>query len=130
MEQRGQLIESDEVELSDLPSEVMEQIGSYLLHDKNKKNHKILRNRPDDDLQVLLFGEVKDLILYDEDNRTGHYSHVLKEYIQYVLHVKGMTTMCNQKKKVLAVIETINSYGKIKHLLKCKGSEHFVTRKC
>ncbi len=151
MEQRGQLIESDEVKLSDLPSEVMEQIGSYLLHDKNKKNHKILKNRPDDDLQVLLFGEVKDLILYDEDNRTGHYSHVLKEYIQYVLHVKGMTTkletmevnfydtcssiivkvtMRNQKKKVLAVIETINSYGKIKHLLKCKGSEHFVTSKC
>ena len=62
--QLGQLIEEDErnqIKLSDLPSEVMEQIGSYLLEDKNKKIHKIFKNRPDDDLQVLLFGEVKDL---------------------------------------------------------------------
>ena len=35
--QLGQLIEDDErnqIKLSDLPSEVMEQIGSYLLEDK------------------------------------------------------------------------------------------------
>ena len=62
--QLGQLIEAEErnqIKLSDLPSEVMEQIGSYLLQDKNKTVHKIFKNRPDDDLQVLLFGEVKDL---------------------------------------------------------------------
>ena len=139
--QLGQLIEADEVKLSDLPNDIMQKIGSHLLQDPNKTVHKIFKNRPDDDLQVLLFGELKDLILYDEDNRTGHYSHVLKEYIQYVLHVKGMTTkletmevnfydtcssiivkvkMRNKKKEVLAVIETVNSYGKIKHLLKYK----------
>ena len=139
--QLGQLIEADEVKLSDLPSEVMQQIGGYLLQDPNKTVHKIFKNRPDDDLQVLLFGEVKDLLLYDEENRIGHYSHILKEYIKYILHVKGITTMLetmevnfydtcssiivkikmrNKKKEVLAVIETINSYGKIKYLLKYK----------
>ena len=140
----GQFIEEDErnqIKLSDFPSDIMEKIGSYLLEDKNKTIHKIFKNSPDDDLQVLLFGEVKDLILYDEENRIGHYSHVLKEYIKYILHVKGITTildsmevnfydtctsiivkvkMRNKKKEVLAVIETVNSYGKIKHLLKYK----------
>ena len=41
--QLGQLIEEDEhnqIKFSDLPSEVMEQIGSYLLEDKNKKISK------------------------------------------------------------------------------------------
>ena len=139
--QLGQLIEADEVKLSDLPIDIMQKIGSYLLEDKNKKIHKIFKNRPDDDLQILLFGEVKDLLLYDEENRIGHYSHILKEYIKYILHVKGITTMLetmevnfydtcssiivkikmrNKKKEVLAVIETINSYGKIKYLLKYK----------
>ena len=91
--QLGQLIEADEVKLSDLPIDIMQKIGSYLLQDPNKTVHKIFKNRPDDDLQVLLFGEVKDLILYDEENRIGHYSHVLREYIKYILHVKGITTM-------------------------------------
>ena len=139
--QLGQLIEADEVKLSDLPNDIMQKIGSHLLQDPNKTVHKIFKNRPDDDLQVLLFGEVKDLILYDEENRIGHYSHVLREYIKYILHVKGITTMLetmevnfydtcssiivkvkmrNKKKEVLAVIETVNSYGKIKHLLKYK----------
>ena len=60
----GQLIEEDEcnqIKLSDLNSDIMKKIGSYLLEDKNKTIHKIFKNRPDDDLQVLLFGEVKDL---------------------------------------------------------------------
>ena len=139
--QLGQLIEADEVKLSDLPIDIMQKIGSYLLQDPNKTVHKTFKNKPDDDLQVLLFGEVKDLLLYDEENRIGHYSHILKEYIKYILHVKGITTMLetmevnfydtcssiivkikmrNKKKEVLAVIETINSYGKIKHLLKYK----------
>ena len=91
--QLGQLIEEDEINLSDLPIDIMQKIGSYLLEDPNKTVHKIFKNRPDDDLQVLLFGEVKDLLLYDEENRIGHYSHILKEYIKYMLHVKGITTM-------------------------------------
>ena len=91
--QLGQLIEADEVKLSDLRNDIMQKIGSHLLQDPNKTVHKIFNNRPDDDLQVLLFGEVKDLLLYDEENRIGHYSHILKEYIKYILHVKGITTM-------------------------------------
>jgi hypothetical protein len=33
--QLGQLIEADEMKLSDLPSEVMQEIGGYLLQDPN-----------------------------------------------------------------------------------------------
>ena len=42
--QLGQLIEEDErnqIQLSDLPSDIIQKIGSYLLEDKNKKNSKI-----------------------------------------------------------------------------------------
>ena len=59
--QLGQLIEEDQIILSDLPIDIMQKIGSYLLQDPNKTVHKIFKNRPDDDLQILLFGEVKDL---------------------------------------------------------------------
>ena len=51
--QLGQLIEDDErnqIKLSDLPIDIMQKIGSYLLEDKNKTVHKIFKNRPDDDL--------------------------------------------------------------------------------
>ena len=54
----GHLIEEDEskqVKLIDLNSDIMQTIGSYLLEDKKKTIHKIFKNRPDDDLQVLLF---------------------------------------------------------------------------
>ena len=60
----GQLIEEDQknqLKITSLNSDIMQKIGSYLLEDKNKSIHKIFKNRPDDDLQVLLFGEVKDL---------------------------------------------------------------------
>ena len=50
-----------QMKLSDLPSDVMEQLGSYLLQDKNKTIHKIFHEKKDDNLQVLLFGEVKKL---------------------------------------------------------------------
>ena len=50
-----------QMKLSDIPSDVMEQLGSYLLKDDEKTIHKIFKDRKDDDLQVLLFGEVKDL---------------------------------------------------------------------
>ena len=95
--QLGQLIEEDErnqIKLSDLPSEVMEQIGSYLLEDKNKTIQKIFRNRPDDELQVLLFGEVKDLTyinIYSSDNEIDYpMNYKLLDYVNYILKVKGV----------------------------------------
>ena len=46
--QLGQLIEEDErnqIKLSDLPIDIMQKIGSYLLLDPNKKIHKIFKNK-------------------------------------------------------------------------------------
>ncbi len=45
------------MKLSDLPSDLMEKIGSYLLQDKKKTIHKIFYEKKDDNLQILLFGE-------------------------------------------------------------------------
>ena len=62
--QLGLLIEEDEsnqIKLTDLPCDIMQLIGSYLLEDPNKTIHKIFKDKQDDDLQVILFGEVKDL---------------------------------------------------------------------
>jgi hypothetical protein len=39
--QLGQLIEEDEIKLSDLPIDIIQKIGSYLLQDPNKTVHKI-----------------------------------------------------------------------------------------
>ena len=92
--QLGQLIEADEVKLSDLPIDIMQKIGSYLLQDENKKIHKIFKNRPDDDLQVLLFGEVKDLKyinIYNSDNKINYpMNYKLLDYVNYILKVKGV----------------------------------------
>ena len=57
-----------QMKLSDLTSDVMEQIGSYLLEDKKKTIHKIFHEKKDDNLQVFLFGEVKKLNYIDIDN--------------------------------------------------------------
>ncbi len=101
--QLGQLIEEDErnqIKLSDLPSEVMEQIGSYLLEDKSKTIQKIFRNRPDDELQVLLFGEVKDLTyinIYNSDNEIDYtINDKLKGYANYILKAKGVKSTCEK----------------------------------
>jgi hypothetical protein len=67
--------EQNQIKLSDLNSDIMQKIGSYLLEDKNKTIHKIFKNRPDDDLQLLLFGEVKDLTyvnIYSSDNEIDY----------------------------------------------------------
>jgi hypothetical protein len=95
--QLGQLIEEDEhnqIKLSDLPIDIMQKIGSYLLEDKNKKIHKIFKNRPDDKLQVLLFGEVKDLTyinIYSSDNEIDYpMNYKLLDYVNYILKVKGV----------------------------------------
>ena len=70
--QLGELIEADEktIVFSDLPHDLIhEKIGAYLLEDPNKKIHKIFKNREDDELQILLFGEVKDLSYINLNNR-------------------------------------------------------------
>ena len=95
--QLGQLIEDDErnqIKLSDLPIDIMQKIGSYLLEDKYKTIQKIFRNRPDDELQVLLFGEVKDLTyinIYNSDNTIDYpMNYKLLDYVNYILKVKGV----------------------------------------
>ena len=103
--QLGQLIEEDEqnqVKLTDLPSDIMQQIGSYLLEDKQKTIHKIFKDRPDDDLQVLLFGEVKDLTyinIYDCHNKIDYpMNDKLKSYVNYILKTKGAKSTCEKMK--------------------------------
>lgn len=92
--QLGQLIEADEVKLSDLHIDILQKIGSYLLQDPNKTVHKIFKNRPDDDLQVLLFGEVKDLTyvnIRDSDNEIDYpMNYKLLDYVNYILKIKGV----------------------------------------
>ena len=88
----GQLIEEDQknqLKITSLNSDIMQKIGSYLLEDKNKTIHKIFKNRPDDDLQVLLFGEVKDLTyvnIYSSDNEIDYkMNDKLKNYVNFIL---------------------------------------------
>lgn len=108
----GQLIEEDEcnqIKLSDLNSDIMQKIGSYLLEDKNKTIHKIFKNRPDDDLQVLLFGEVKDLTyvnIYNSDNEIDYQMNdKLKNYVNFILKAKGSKRNC-EKMRVQFYIHT------------------------
>jgi hypothetical protein len=101
--QLGDLIEEDEnnqVNLCDLPNDVMQKIGSYLLEDKNKTIHKIFKDRPDHDLQVLLFGEVKDLTyvnIYDSHNEIDYsMNDKLQGYVNYILKAKGVKSTCEK----------------------------------
>jgi hypothetical protein len=94
--QLGELIEADEktIVFSDLPLDLIhEKIGAYLLEDPNKKIHKIFKGKEDDDLQRLLFGEVKDLTyvnIYNSDNTINYpMNDKLKDYVNYILDVKG-----------------------------------------
>ena len=107
--QLGQLIEADEVKLSDLPIDIMQKIGSYLLQDPNKTVHKIFKNRPDDELQVLLFGEVKDLTyinIYSSDNEIDYpMNYKLLDYVNYILKVNGIK-LTLEKMKINFYIET------------------------
>ncbi len=99
--QLGQFIEEDEndqVKLTDLPEDIMQKIGSYLLDDQNKTIHKIFKNRKDDNLQVVLFGEVKDLTyvnIYDSSNEIDYpMNDKLKGYVNYILKTKGSKSTC------------------------------------
>ena len=111
----GQLIEEDErnqIKLSDLNSDIMQKIGSYLLEDKNKTIHKIFKNRPDDDLQVLLFGEVQDLTyvnIYSSDNEIDYkMNDKLKNYVNFILKAKGIKSNC-EKMRVQFYIHTFKN---------------------
>ena len=68
---------------------IHDKIGTYLLEDPNKTIHKIFENRKDDDLQILLFGEVKDLRyinIYDSNNEIEYeMNDKLKNYINFIL---------------------------------------------
>jgi len=96
--QLGQLIEADEVKLSDLHIDILQKIGSYLLQDPNKTVHKIFKNRPDDDLQVLLFGEVKDLTyinIHDCHNEIDYeMNDKIKNYVNFILKAKDIKNTC------------------------------------
>ncbi len=111
----GQFIEEDEknqVKITSLNSDIMEKIGSYLLEDKNKTIHKIFKNRKDDDLQILLFGEVKDLTyvnIYSSDNEIDYpMNDKLKNYVNFILKSKGVTNTC-QKMRVQFYIHTFKN---------------------
>jgi len=110
--QLGELIEADEkiIVFSDLPHDLIhDKIGAYLLEDPNKKIHKIFKNREDDDLQVLLFGEVKDLTyvnIYNSDNTINYpMNDKLKDYVNYILNVKGVKCKC-EKMQIRFYIKT------------------------
>jgi hypothetical protein len=100
------------MKLSDLNSDIMQRTGSYLLEDKNKTIHKIFKNRKDDDLQVLLFGEVKDLTyvtIYSSDNEIDYQMNdKLKNYVNFILKTKGIKSNC-EKMQVQFYIHTTSA---------------------
>jgi hypothetical protein len=88
-----------QIKLSDLPSDVMEQLGSYLLQDKNKTIHKIFHEKKDDNLQVLLFGEVKKLRFIDIDNTDNEIPYTndkVKDYINIIFKNKKCNEVCTR----------------------------------
>ena len=126
----------DEVKLSDLPIDIMQKIGSYLLQDPNKTVHKIFKNRPDDDLQVLLFGEVKDLTcinIHDSDNEIGYpINYKLLDYVNYILKIKGVK-LTLEKMRVNFYIEAKHfqksyfTYRKVKIIFYNKDNKQIAT---
>ena len=92
--------EQNQLKITSLNSDIMQKIGSYLLEDKNKTIHKIFKNRPDDDLQVLLFGEVKDLTyvnIYSSDNEIDYkMNDKLKNNVNFILKAKGIKSNCEK----------------------------------
>ena len=88
-----------QMKLSDLPSDVMEQLGSYLLQDKNKTIHKIFHEKKHDNLQVLLFGEVKKLNYIDIenfDNEIPYTNENMKKYINRILKKYYCNQVCTR----------------------------------
>jgi hypothetical protein len=100
-----------QIKLSDLPSDVMEQLGSYLLQDKNKTIHKIFHEKKDDNLQVLLFGEVKKLRFIDIDNTDNEIPYTNDKvtiYINTILQQNKCNQVCTRM-----TINFYQSYGPI-----------------
>ncbi len=88
-----------QMKLSELPSDVMEQLGSYLLQDKNKTIHKIFHEKKDDNLQVLLFGEVKNLRFIDidnVDNEIPYTNNKVKDYINIIFKNIKCNEVCTR----------------------------------
>ena len=88
-----------QMKLSDLPSDLMEKIGSYLLDDKKKTIHKIFYEKKDDNLQVLLFGEVKKLNYIDidnVDNERPYNNENMKKYINTLLKKCHCNHVCTR----------------------------------
>ena len=86
-----------QMKLSDLNSDVMQKIGYYLLEDKNKTIHKIFHEKKDDNLQVLLFGEVKKLRFIDIDNVDNEIPYTndnMKVYINTILQQNKCNEVC------------------------------------
>lgn len=78
---------------------IHDKIGTYLLNDPNKTIHKIFKGKKDDELQVLLFGEVKDLsyTMYIIDNCIDYpMNNKLKDYVNYILKAKGVKRKCEE----------------------------------
>ena len=133
--QLGQLIEADEVKLSDLPIDIMQKIGSYLLEDKNKTVHKIFKNRPDDDLQILLFGEVKDLTcinIYSSDNEIDYpMNYKLLDYVNYILKVKGVKHTLKKMKVNFYIENKVNfipfTFRKVRIIFYNKDNKQIAT---
>jgi hypothetical protein len=70
-------------------------IGSFLLEDKNKTIHKIFHEKKDDDLQVMLFGEVKDLNyinINDENNEIPYTNDMVMKYVNVLLKKNNFHT--------------------------------------
>ena len=74
---------------------IHDKIASYLLKDPNKTIHKIFHEKKDDNLQLLLFGEVKKLRFIDIDNYNNEIPYTndkVKNYINIFLK----NNYCNQ----------------------------------
>ena len=103
------------MKLSDIPSDVMYKLGSYLLEDKNKTIHKIFHEKKDDNLQVLLFGEVKKLRFIDIDNFDNEIPYT-NENTKHYINIFLKNHYCNQ----VCTRMTINfyqSYGPIRIII-------------
>ena len=103
------------MKLSDLTSDVMEQIGSYLLEDKKKTIHKIFHEKKDDNLQVFLFGEVKKLNYIDIDNVDNEIPYTndkVKDYINIIFKNKKCNEVCTRM-----TINFYQCYGSIRIII-------------
>jgi hypothetical protein len=96
----------------------MQKIGSYLLEDKNKTIHNIFKNRPDDDLQVLLFGEVKDLTyvnIHDCHNEIDYeMNDKINNYVNFISQTKGIKNTCQTMRE--------NFYLEPTQIIRCNKS--------